>query len=75
MTKCEYCGKDAKCNVVMPIALGVFKAKLCIDCSLRIHEDGKMLLKIIRDRAKKLNITLPTSTEKMKKIIDRDDVK
>lgn len=70
MDKCESCGKEAKANVNVPLPFGIFKADMCLDCGLQVHENKDMLFKIIRERAKKLKISLPTSPENLKKILE-----
>lgn len=65
------CKNKAKMDVTMPTALGIFTAGMCIRCGLKVHDDKEMFFGIIRDRAEKRKIVLPTSVENMRKLLEK----
>lgn len=68
---CEGCNKktDVVVDTTMPIPYGTFRAEMCINCSLMIHDDSNMLVKILRNRAKKRKIKLPATKIGLQKLL------
>jgi hypothetical protein len=69
--KCEYCDEEGNVNATMPTGAGIFHGILCIKHSLELHDNPEILFKIIKQRAEKMNIKLPTDEiAKMEEILN-----
>lgn len=70
---CEGCNKntDVVVNVVMPLPYGTFNSEMCVMCSLMIHEDTGMLVRILKSRAKKRRIKLPATKKGMQRLLKK----
>lgn len=72
MVKCENpeCNNESQMDVYMPLPIGMFRADMCIDCGLTIQDNIKLVQEIIKRRAEKRGIILPTKLEVTKKLCE-----
>ncbi len=73
--KCENpnCERDVKMDVTMPLPIGMFRAKMCMECGLQIHDNMEVIDNILRKRALERGIKLPTDITQLNKLCEESE--
>ena len=69
MTECELCGGTFEMDVTAVTNIGVITMDACLSCGMQIHDNSKMLMRLVRKKAAERNIKLPADPPTFSKLL------
>ncbi len=69
MTECELCGGPLEMDVTAVTNIGIITMDACFNCGMQIHDNTKMVMKLVRKRAAERSIKLPADPPTFSKLL------